>query len=827
MKDVIGFIVKGIVKSKYILLVPLAMIFVIVSLLVINSTQSGTTQKELQDTFDNRKETVNIIIGSALLQERRVGLSEEGQQALDSLLSQEVYLKEITSKLEMGNLDITFENIEYIKEYRAYEDSNLGSYNNKKILAIEQQKAEKLAEHDLSYTEQQTPFKTALFTKQLFQLFFSPMMAFLFLLIFSYKYLSDEENRTFDFFKVNSLSNTAIYYGYLTPFILIVPLYIVLASFLSLLPTLLTGNLNTIHYPIEMIVDSETMMVPVWKWLLFLPISWSIFVSLLLVLAICLFKLRISRGVLFSMIGLPLVIGYIISTQFGFHIANPIHLIISYETDLLPTHRFIIYLLWMFIALIIFLAASYLVFNSKGSAFKAPVFNSTKTQYHPKSKWKLLQFEHVKKKRKGHVFFTLILLFGIIGGTYVFVNQQYQNLPKTSLKVIEDLQNIYIEQQQDWKVHEVQFDIETENMLSAIQEKSDEEMVEFIPEENPFTLMIEGMGHQYKVLDDLKKEIGSAHFYEKFRETISTFFPTDTSNPALWDVGLLASEEQQRILDVKNITPWPIGHLLHSNFDDLSTAFDNEDYRLRKALQERNTKYGNSGLFSLYQYLDWNMMLFALGAFILLLWTSISEERQPNPSLNFLTTKPISFRSIYVSKWAYNIMIAYGLLLISGGIVFLFSLLIGGLGETEYPMLVYAVEKSNHDLLYASMDNAYFYFESLLVLILKSGVLIMAQIFFLNSLFSLIGRWLKNHYATIVITLIIAAAGYFSANEYSSMNGMHLNPFVYFDTWHIVDGWKSIVADSSKVNFINGCIILLVSGFLLFFMGLLSGRKKV
>ncbi len=827
MKDVIRFVVKGIVKSKYILLVPLAMIFLVVSLLVINSTQSETTQKELQDTFDNRKETVNIIIGSALLQERRVGLSEEEQQALDSLLSQEVYLKEISSKLELGNLDITFENIEYIKEYRAYEDLKLGSYNNKSLLVIEQQKAEKLAEHDLSYTEQQTPFKTALFTKQLFQIFFSPMMAFLILLIFSYKYISDEENRTFDFLKVNSLSNTSIYYGYLTPFILFVLLYIVLASFLSLLPILLTRNLNTIHYPIEMIVDSETMMVPVWKWLFFLPISWGIFVSLLLVLAICLFKLRISRGILFSVIGLPLVIGYIISTQFGFHMANPIHLIISYETNLLPTHRFIIYLLWMFIALIIFLGASYLVFNSKGLAFKAPVFNSTKKQYRPKSKWKLLQFEHVKKKRKGHVFFTQILLFAIIGGTYIFVNQQYQNIPKTSLKVIEDLQNIYIEQEQYWKVHEVQFDIETESMLSTSQEKSDEEMVEIIPEENPYTLMIESMKDQSIVLEGLKEEIGSALFNEKFRETISTFFPTDTSKPELRDVGHLASEEQQRILDVKNITPWPIGHLLHSNFDDPSTAFDKEDYKLIEASQDRNTKYGNSGLFSLYRYLDWNMMLFALGVFILLLWTSVSEERQQNPSLNFLTTKPISFRSIYVSKWAYNIMVAYILLLVSGGIVFLFSLLIGGLGETEYPMLVYAVEKSNEDFIHASVDNAYFYFESLLVLILKSGVLIMAQIFFLNSLFSLIGRWLKNHYATIVMTLIIVVAGYFFANEYTSMNGMHLNPFIYFDTWHIVDGWKSIVADSTKVNFINGSIILLVSGSLLFLMGLISGRKRV
>ena len=81
-----------------------------------------------------------------------------------------------------------------------------------------------------------------------------------------------------------------------------------------------------------------------------------------------------------------------------------------------------------------------------------------------KSKLKLLQFEHLKKKRKGHVLFSLILLFGITGGTYIFVNQQYQNLPETYLKVIEDLQNIQIEQQMHWKVLEEEFDMETEIM---------------------------------------------------------------------------------------------------------------------------------------------------------------------------------------------------------------------------------------------------------------------------------------------------------------------------------------------------------------------------
>lgn len=61
---------KGILKSKYILLVPFIIILFIVSLMAINSNESGTTQQELQDTFNDRKETINFIIGSLLNKKR-------------------------------------------------------------------------------------------------------------------------------------------------------------------------------------------------------------------------------------------------------------------------------------------------------------------------------------------------------------------------------------------------------------------------------------------------------------------------------------------------------------------------------------------------------------------------------------------------------------------------------------------------------------------------------------------------------------------------------------------------------------------------------------
>ncbi|QTD40023.1 hypothetical protein [Sporosarcina sp. Te-1] len=844
MKGAIDFFIKGIVKSKYVFILPFVIILLIVSLLIINSMQSGFTQKELQDTFGNRKETVNFLIGKTLNKKRNIGLPEEQQQALDSLLLQENYLDEIVDKLSEGNLNISFENLAYIQEYREYNNYGFINYNNDSLLQVEKNKVKILMNQDLPYTEQKTPYKTALFTKQVFHLLFSPITAFLFLLIFSYKYLADKQNRIFDFLKIKSLSNTAIYYGYLFPFLLLILGYIVLVSILSLFPPMLTGNINTIQYPIEIFVGAETILVPVWKWLLYLPIGWGIFVSLLLVLVLCLFKLRSSLGTVFVIVGLSLAAAYIINTQFGFYMWNPIHLIISYESDLLPTQGFIFYLIGMFILFISCLAISYPFFRSKNIAFKVNKFTSTKKQYYPKGKWMLLQFENIKKKRKGHLLFTLILLVCMIGGNFLFVNQQYEKLPVTYLEVIEDWQNILIAQQLHWKVLADEFDIERKIRL----EESGEEEIDFI-EENPYTILMEGMAHEYDVLEGLKKEIHAPNFSNKYYETMYklqknvSYKELDRS---LWTVTVMASEEQRDILDKKGITPWPIGHEWISHFNDPRMALDMEHYKLLKASQERNAKYDNSGLFTFYKFFDWNVMWLVLGGFILLLWTSLSDEQRPVPSIHFLKTKPISLRSVYLSKWAYNLVIAYVLLLISSGSVFLLSSLIGGMGESRYPILVYANsgadsgftltlpsigagegDNTNDGLFYSFADNVNFFFESLLVLILKSGILVMGQIFFLNGLFTLIGRWLKNHYATIIITLLISFVGYFLANQYTSASFMYLNPFVYFDTWNVVDGWKSIVADSSKVNFAIGCLILFSSGVLLFLPGLLPIRKKV
>ncbi|WOV87188.1 hypothetical protein QWT69_15210 [Sporosarcina oncorhynchi] len=845
MNKVIGFVSKGIVKSKYMIFIPVAIAVLVSMLLLINATRPDTTQEELQESIDDRVATINDLIGKILNKKRQVGLPEDQQNALDSLLLQEEYLKLISQNIAEDNLNIAGNLLAYIDEYKDYKKYNIIEYYNYDILEIERKKAEALFKHQLSFTEQKNPYKTALFSKQLFQFLFNPITAFLFFLIFSYKYRADEENGTFDFFKVNSLSNPAVYYGYLVSIYMYLLVYIFIATTLSMLPPILTGNLKTIYYPIEVIVGAETLMVPVWKWLIFLPLGWGIFVSLLLLMAAVFFKQKLPVGILMAVLLIPLAIAYIISNQFGFHMMNPIHLITAFEASLLTTNKFVFYLAGMTIVLISCLGLAYPLFNSEKLVWRAPTTSTVGKQYHPRRFGKLLQFEHLKKKRKKHVMITALLVLGILCGTSVFLNQQNQTLNEKTLKAIEELQNFYMKSQISWKLLED----EVSTGVESASHNDTEDATAEEQEENPYSVYVEETVQALETLEALKKKAESPNFPDLLNEVLEKL-STNTSykemDRSLWSVSVMATEEQRNILLEKGIKPWSLGDSWVSKFDDPRMAVSVEHAQVLKNTQERNTKYGNTGFFTIYKIFDWNIAWPVLGVFVLLLWTSMSTEQEPQSSIRFLITKPLRYRAIYSSKWVYNLIVAYGLLLICGVLAFVFSSLIGGIGEPDYPIVAYA--NSEYDsafsltlpsdgemaediesdgMFYAYMNDAYFFFESLGSMILKALLLVGAQLFFLNGVFSFVGRWMKNQYMTIIAVIIVTIMGYLIANQFPEMPFSYLNPFLYLDTWNVVDGWKSIVTSSNYVNVMNGSLVLLASGFILFLAGLIQVRKKV
>lgn len=249
------------------------------------------------------------------------------------------------------------------------------------------------------------------------------------------------------------------------------------------------------------------------------------------------------------------------------------------------------------------------------------------------------------------------------------MNEQYRTYPDKALKVIESAQNTIIQDHVHWKMVSDEFEMEQELHRQMAEETGEE--LELL-DQNPYQSMIIQLEMRFVALEHLKGDIQSPTFAETFRDVMSSFEPGSykESDNTLWTLTDMASEEQEILLDDKRIDPWPIGHKWVSNFDDPSQALDQEHYERLKLYQEQNTKYGDSSTFAMYRLVEWNIMLIVLFFFIFLLWTTMADEYRPNPSMNFLATKPIRFSSIYIMKWIYNLTISCSLLLITGTVVF-------------------------------------------------------------------------------------------------------------------------------------------------------------
>lgn len=124
MIEVVKFVAKGIRKNKYIYLLAFVILLITSSLLFINNAQISSTQDELQQAFDKREESLDFLISKTLIKKRYVGLPENQQLALDSLLVQEDYVKRISQRLSEGDMDIAKDNPAFINEYLDYRKYN-------------------------------------------------------------------------------------------------------------------------------------------------------------------------------------------------------------------------------------------------------------------------------------------------------------------------------------------------------------------------------------------------------------------------------------------------------------------------------------------------------------------------------------------------------------------------------------------------------------------------------------------------------------------------------------------------------------------------------
>ncbi|WP_342526103.1 hypothetical protein MKY84_11285 [Chryseomicrobium sp. FSL W7-1435] len=651
MKHVVKFMVKDWLKTKLLYIVVILLTVFVGSLLIFNQSQSGTTLNELKEFTQQQIDNVVLISSTIEAKEAAIGAPENELKALEPLYKKEEHLRDILTDLNNGNYNVAEKQIAFYKEYKSFTDLKTIYYLGQSDGFLEKEKALILHDNELGHLEETTPYDSALFTNRIFELLFNPLTVFFFLLIFSYRYINDRENRTFDFLKLQSLSNKSIYFGYFLLLVGSVLLYAVMVITLAFLPVILSGSWESINYPVEVLQGTEVVFIPVWKWLLYRPLGWLIFMTLSLLFFTFFVKQQAAISAFAITMTIFLATCYFIYTINGFQLINPLHLIAFYEGDFFIKNSYLIYLgvMMLFITLI-GCGIVYFISSRKIIKIQIPVLFSVMRERPFYSKWTLLQFEFRKKKRKRHIAITLTFIFVSFSGVFFYIQNQVQSLPKVALELIDEKQQFITTAITNTELNHENHTVEIETMKQT-DEKLNREPGEY--EEDLFLTFLDTLKEEFKEYEKLKTLVYNENFPQLFNDLQATYGGGGSYkdlDKANWTVSTMASEEQRHILERSEIDSWPFGVYWISHFDDPSLERDTELVASARYLQTQNQKYDSSSQFMLYKFFEWNLMWLILFAFVAFLWTTISEERTPQSTISFLSTKPLSFQSVYASK---------------------------------------------------------------------------------------------------------------------------------------------------------------------------------
>lgn len=254
----------------------------------------------------------------------------------------------------------------------------------------------------------------------------------------------------------------------------------------------------------------------------------------------------------------------------------------------------------------------------------------------------------------------------------------------------------------------------------------------------------------------------------------------------------------------------------------LNTIYDNPPNTPTGKMGWNNlwNRYGNTGLYSFYQFIELNFYLIPMIIIITLLGLGITTEFGKKKPIKFLLTQPIEAKNLFKGKLKTSLILSLTINLL----IVIFILSIGSinvsLGDPSYPILRYESEivSSAKDYTgYISQDHGY-NFMPIIKFILQAEVLVILTTSFLLILTNILSFKFTNKLKLFISTVIIVVGGYLiSINTLKNLGGFL--PFTYFNIPKILNGEFSAIYNNPILNFKTGVIVLLVSNILLFVFG--------
>lgn len=267
---------------------------------------------------------------------------------------------------------------------------------------------------------------------------------------------------------------------------------------------------------------------------------------------------------------------------------------------------------------------------------------------------------------------------------------------------------------------------------------------------------------------------------------------------------LLAGEAQLNEIKRLNVTP-----LLRGNFIwDQYESYIGPDGPMDRT---SNTQWGDSTLYSAYLFMEKHLHLIFISILLLALISLFSED---STHRDLLFTLPTQKNTFYWNKMIYNfssvVISCIGFMMI----YIVVTSFIGGLGEWHYPVVVFDPKEigiqSDYVGYLGTERQLYFHFESVGFVVMQIIVLMTAGVIFMISLATMLSLFIRNRFLALSVTFGIVGVGYFGVLNLQNNVLISYIPFVYLNSYSVVDGWLSHFLDNTDINVTTGTIVLLV-----------------
>ncbi|WP_062354406.1 ABC transporter permease [Bacillus kwashiorkori] len=238
--------------------------------------------------------------------------------------------------------------------------------------------------------------------------------------------------------------------------------------------------------------------------------------------------------------------------------------------------------------------------------------------------------------------------------------------------------------------------------------------------------------------------------------------------------------------------------------------------------KDMTVRYGVTGFQFLYQIFQslFIPVIILFGCFVF--GNNIAlEAGKKRRGLNFYAVLPISKEKLFFAKYFAGLLLTFSFVLSMLLLPIVISLFTKGVGDLDYPILVY---DGNPALETATTLNSLadsFHFINMGTYLLESVILTVLLIFFLYTFYYVVSLFFPNPTISFIIVGVVCILGIVVLPKSS------FNPFIYLDTHQIINGAVATLHFNRDIAIQSGIISLIIFTFLTATIGFMKFRRGV